>query len=144
MRTRHLTQSLCPRLLLAALVLLVALAACGRTREIKLDAGDNGTAITLQPSDVLIITLNANPETGYAWELFEVDPGVLTPDGLPHFEPGSSATDLTGGSGTQTFRFLPGGTGETKLVLGYWGPSDPSDVLPDQIFTADVTVETDE
>lgn len=144
MRIGHLSRSRHPRFLLVALVLILALAACGRTREIKLDASDNGSAVTLGPSDILIITLNANPTTGFAWELYEVDQGVLIPDGLPHFEPGSSATDLTGGSGTQTFRFLPGGTGQTRVTLGYWGPSDPADVLPDQTFTVDVTVEVDD
>lgn len=125
------------------LLLAFALAACGRTEEINLTDADNGAAITLNPQNVLIITLAANPASGYGWEVYEVDDVVLVPDGLPHFEPGPGTGGDEDAGGTQTFRFVPGGTGQTRLVLGYRGPDDPADVLPAQTYEVDVTVAVD-
>lgn len=131
------------RFLVPALLLLSSLAGCGRTEEVKLTDADNGAMITLTPQNVVIVTLAANPASGFGWEVFEVDDLVLVPDGLPHFEPGPGTGSDGDAGGTQTFRFVPGGSGQTRLVLGYRGPEDPPDVLPAQTYSVDISVVVD-
>lgn len=122
------------------LLLLLLLAGCGRGTEVKLTDADNGTAVTLGPDDTLTVTLQSNATTGYSWEIFEIDDTVLVPDGLPDYQPDAGSAGLLGAGGTQVFRFSPGATGRTSVLLGYRGPSDPVDVIPSQTFGFVVTV----
>jgi predicted secreted protein len=126
---------------LAGLLALLALVGCGQVEEVRLDETDNGTALTISPRSVVIITLAANPAAGFGWEVYDGEGTVLVADGLPIFEPGPGTGGETSAGGTQTFRFTPGASGQTRLVLGYRGPDDPVDELPAQTFSVDVAVE---
>ncbi len=88
---------------IAAVVVIAALAACGDDSgsTVVLGAADSLSEVSLDVGDRLDVELEANPTTGYSWEL-----GPL-PDGLDLVssdfeEPGGS---LVGAAGTQVFVF---------------------------------------
>ena len=101
-----------------ALVATAALlAACGNDggSTVVLDGADSGAEVSLDVGDQLDVELEANPTTGYSWEL-----GPL-PDGLQLVssdfqEPGGS---LVGASGTQLFVFDVVGPGSGILRFEY-------------------------
>jgi len=117
------------------LVVLVLLAGCGEGGlapaetpepganpggEVVLTAEDNGDQVVLEQGQVLVVSLASNPTTGYGWEVMEVDESILRQEGDPEFvAPEVGATPLVGAGGTETFRFVVKGSGETKLTLAY-------------------------
>ena len=93
------------------------LAACGNDggSTVALDGADSLSEVSLDIGDQLDVELEANPTTGYSWEL-----GPL-PDGLQLVssdfqEPGGS---LVGASGTQLFVFDVVGPGSGILRFEY-------------------------
>ncbi len=85
--------------------------------EVQLTAADNGTEIELKKGQSLLITLEANPTTGYQWDLVEPpEEHILQQVGAILFKPD---TFLPGASGVQTIRFEAVGTGKTTLKLVY-------------------------
>lgn len=102
---------------------------------------DSGAFITLAVKDEFKIVLEANPSTGYQWE---IDPdasgtGVVDPVGEASFE---SESDLPGSGGKQTFTFEATGDGSVLLRLRYWRSFEP-DATPLRMFEVNVTVETE-
>jgi inhibitor of cysteine peptidase len=88
--------------------------------EIVLTAEDNGGQVALEQGQVLVVSLASNPTTGYHWEVVEVDESILRQDGEPEFAaPEAGATPMVGAGGTETFRFVVTGSGETSLALAY-------------------------
>jgi inhibitor of cysteine peptidase len=124
-------------LLSAMMLFIVALAAgCGRSEEIALDADDNGRQIEAKKGQVLAVTLESNPTTGYQWEWVPSQEDVLQQVGEAEFQPRS---DLVGAPGTQTLRFKAVKAGQTTLELVY-RRSWEKDVEPLEAFTAQVVV----
>ena len=119
--------------LLGALVLLVA---CSSSKEFKLDADDNGRQIELEKGQILVITLEANPTTGYIWEIAKHEQHVLRQVGEAGFEPESEAI---GAQGIQTLRFEAVNVGKTALKLVYRRPWE-EDVEPLETFSIKVVV----
>lgn len=119
--------------LLGALVLLVA---CSPSKEFKLDADDKGCQIELKKGQILVIILEANPTTGYTWEIAELKEHVLQQVGEAGFEPESEAI---GAQGIQTFRFEAVNVGKTALKLVYRRPWE-EDVEPLETFSIKVVV----
>lgn len=102
---------------------------------------DSGEFITLGENDEFQIVLEANPSTGYQWE---IDPdasgaGVVEQVGEPAFE---SESDTPGSGGKQTFSFKATGDGSALLRLRYWRSFEP-DATPLRMFEVNVTVETE-
>ena len=100
--------------LVAAAALLAACGEDGGT-TVVLDAADSLSEVSLDVGDQLDVELEANPTTGYSWEL-----GPL-PDGLQLVssdfeEPGGS---LVGAPGTQLFVFDVVGPGNGILRFEY-------------------------
>ena len=115
---------------------LVLAAGCAASGEVKVDADDNGKTVDLNVGQVLAVSLESNPTTGYAWEPVDFEGGVLQQDGEWEFEPES---DAVGAGGVQTLRFkaTEAGTMELKLV---YHKSWEKDVAPLDTFTVQVTV----
>ena len=123
-------------LVMSMLVMIsLALSGCGPPGEIVLTDDDNGSQITLQKGQSLVIRLEGNPTTGYTWEVGEVDNSVLQQVGEIEFE---SESDLAGAPGIQTIRLEAVGTGEITLLLVYHRPWETEDPL--ETFTVGVTV----
>jgi len=118
---------------LLALLLLVAVLMM-YPWEVKLTAADNGSEIELKKGQTLVITLEANPTTGYTWEIAELDEQVLRQVGEIEFEPES---ELVGAGGGQIIRFEVIGAGQTTLKLVYHRPWE-TDVGPLKTFSIQV------
>ena len=103
---------------------------------IQVDSGSNGQLVVLARDQTLEVSLEANPSTGYTWEVATIDESILRLLGEPQFLPESSAV---GAGGTQTFRFEAAGTGQTDLRLVYRRPWEQG-VAPLQAFSLNVVV----
>jgi uncharacterized repeat protein (TIGR01451 family) len=100
---------------------------------VSLDEADNGETVDLQGGQELVIDLEGNLSTGYAWEVASVDDAVLQRVGQFEFE---QYTDAVGSAGRQTLRFRASGEGQTDLVLAYrrsW-----ENAAPVRTYTVDV------
>jgi inhibitor of cysteine peptidase len=117
---------------------LALFSGCG-TNGISLTDADNGKQITVKSGDVVTVTLESNPTTGYSWQVIEIDNAILLQDGDPEYKQSPGSESLVGAGGTETFRFKAVGTGETTLGLGYMRPWES--VPPIQSFTVQIVVQ---
>ena len=107
--------------------------------DVVLSAEDDGTAVELNPGQMLVVALESNPTTGYRWEVSEVDKSVLTQVGGAEFQEAPKEDEqMVGVGGTETFRFASA-PGSTTLTLVYHR-SWETDVEPAATFSVDVTV----
>jgi len=107
------------------------LGACGDDGDatVELDVSDSLSEVSLDVGDQLEVELEANPTTGYSWELAPL------PDGLQLVssefeEPGGS---LVGAAGIQRFVFDVVGPGGGILRLEYVRVFDDP-VVPEQVI----------
>ena len=103
---------------------------------IQVDAGSDGQLVVLGREQTLEVSLEANPTTGYTWEVATINDSILHQLGEAQFLPESTAV---GAGGTQTFRFEAVGTGQTELRLVYRRPWEQG-VAPLQVFSLNVVV----
>jgi inhibitor of cysteine peptidase len=123
-------------ILALALAVLAGTAGC-RPQTVNLDANGNGESVETTVGGRLIITLPANPSTGYTWEVQGGAAPVLELVGEPEFT--SDNPDLLGAGGSLTLTFRAAQPGTTTLVLVYHRPWE-TDVEPLDTFTVRVTV----
>ncbi|MCH2161401.1 MAG: protease inhibitor I42 family protein [Phycisphaerales bacterium] len=101
---------------------------------------DNGSRVTLQTGQAIVIELERNPSTGYVWQLVrQVDQGILMPDGTKDWktaEERASQSNLE----MQLLRFVAQGSGTATLQLNYVQP-DVGPTADTANFTVYVTVE---
>ena len=134
------------------LILLVLAAGCGArggasigsntveadTSGVALGVEDVGSTIELAKGQILIITLESNPSTGYRWEVVESDDAVLQQVGEVEFEVSDPRDPPPpGAGGTEVFRFEARGAGEVTLKLVYHR-SWEEDVEPLETFSVQV------
>jgi len=103
--------------------------------EIVVTAADDGQEIELGEGKLLVVRLQANPSTGYGWQMAE--PGhelILRQAGVVEFEPES---DLLGAPGTQILRFESVREGDSTLMLEYRRPWE-AELAPDGTFRLQV------
>ena len=123
--------------MIAALLALSILAAgCSPYREVRLGTKDSGRRIEIKEGETLVIALEANPTTGYLWEVVEPQQPILGQKGEPEYQPES---DKIGAPGLQTFRFTGQKAGDMTLELIYHRPWE-KDVEPLKVFSLQVTV----
>jgi inhibitor of cysteine peptidase len=97
------------------------LAGCGGAKAggVQLTDGDNGKEILAKKGETVSVRLEANPTTGFGWEVSEVDAQMLAQNGEKTYEQANSSKNLVGGGGWETFTFTAQQTGETTLKLIY-------------------------
>jgi len=123
--------------IIALLAILLLVTGCGSSsNEIKLGADDNGGKVEMKEGQVLVISLESNPTTGYAWEVVDFEEGALEQAGEPEFK---AESDRVGAGGVQTFHFKAAEAGEIELKLLHHR-SWEEDVEPLDAFTVQVTV----
>ncbi|HUW96873.1 MAG TPA: C1 family peptidase [Anaerolineae bacterium] len=119
--------------------------------EIRMRADDHGRRVQLQEGVVLVISLEANPSTGYTWAedrgpLAVQDQSVLIQtaeefqarEARPSPGPGiSDALPLLGAPETQILRFQAAQAGQTTLRLVYLRPWEEN-IPPLQEFSLEV------
>jgi inhibitor of cysteine peptidase len=123
-------------LIVAALV-MAAISGCAAQTALALEAKDDGNQITLQKGQTLTVKLEANPTTGYTWEMVEPEGAILRQAGEPEFNPDS---ELLGAPGTLTLRFEAVEAGQMDLRLVYHRPWETG-AEPLETFTVQVTVQ---
>ncbi len=106
---------------------------------VTLGAEDDGSEVELAAGQVLEVTLESNPTTGYSWQVSEVDRAVLAQVGEAEFQEAPiEGEQMVGAGGVETLRFTAG-PGETTLTLEYRRPWE-KDVDPLETFTVQVMV----
>jgi inhibitor of cysteine peptidase len=123
------------------LVVLGLLVGCGSSsseeiKEVMVDMEDNGRQINLYSGQTLVVSLEAQPSTGYTWEVVELDELILRQKGDPEFQPASGGI---GASGVQIFRFEAVSAGKTDLRMIYHQPWVEG-VEPLETFSIHITV----
>ncbi len=122
----------------ALLAAAVVLTACNTATELRVGAAEDSAAKQLSKGQVLVVSLESNPSTGYSWQVAQVDQAVLKQLGDPKFETPASSSGVVGAPGTEVFRFEAAGQGQTTLKLEYRRPWETG-VAPIKTFTLQVT-----
>ena len=127
-------------LVIATAAVLIATACAtpgsgGGTTE--LTAADSGSAISVSNGDTIVISLAANPTTGFSWQQAPgLDTSVVTFVSESYQQqPVSSA--VVGAGGTDTLTFKAVGESTTTITLEYLRSGDTSAA---DSFTVSVTV----
>jgi predicted secreted protein len=105
-------------------------------QQIQVTEADQGKDFILNPGDSLVIVLDSNPSTGYAWEMKPVIYPVLSLDDKPGF---IADNDKLGAPGKTTFTVNAVASGSQVLTLLYQR-SFEKDTQPLKTFTINVTV----
>jgi predicted secreted protein/cell division septation protein DedD len=108
-----------PAVATSALDAAPPVAAAPNPGEIRLTEEDNGGLAELGEDQVLVISLESNPSTGYSWQVAEIDEDVVQQVGETEFE---QLSPLLGAPEKQILRFRPTGTGQSTLKLVYHRP----------------------
>ena len=90
---------------------------------LELTQTESGTTQDLQIGQELRITLDANPTTGYQWDVVGQAPAQIERSGEPRFTP---ASDALGAGGTQVWTFVAVSAGEGTLKMKYWRSFEPT------------------
>ncbi len=123
-------------LVLAALLMLAA--GCGGS-EIKLDAADSGSSLKLSPGQVMAVTLEGNPSTGYGWYIVGELPAILEQQGEPEFVAEAGSANKVGTGGMLTSKFRAQKAGIAVLTLGYMRSWEEQAPLQTYTLTVEVT-----
>ncbi len=116
---------------LIALLILVVVFVAYSPSKVQLTAADSGSTVELKSGQVVSITLEANPTTGYTWEVVEpLDEQVMRQVGEIEFK---RESDAIGAGGVQIIRFECVNAGQTALKLAYHRPWE-TDVEPLKTF----------
>jgi len=86
------------------LLLTLLLTGCNSINEVKLDIGDSGSQVEVKKGQVLAISLESNPTTGYRWEVMKINETMLKQIGDPEFK-ASQSGEVVGGGGVEVLRF---------------------------------------
>jgi inhibitor of cysteine peptidase len=111
----------------------------GKVANVSLDATADGSTQQLKIGEVLSVSLESNPSTGYSWFATISNPAVLVQMGEPQYQAPSSSTPIVGAAGTQIFFFQAAETGTATLTLDYLR-SFESGVAPEKTVTITVEV----
>ena len=127
-------------LALATVVLTGAMTGCssgaaddGPVRALV--AANAGSATALAEEELLTVTLDSRPSTGYAWQVDEIDGSVLRLVGRE-----LTASPLLGGTDQEILRFAGVAQGRTSLALFYRRPWDPPGT-GERVYRVEVEVE---
>jgi inhibitor of cysteine peptidase len=116
-------------------VILGIVTGCGSPAEVELDASDNGSQIEVEVGQILAVTLETNPTTGFWWEVAKLDDNVLQQQGSPSYR--RLGKEVPGAGGLAIYRFEAVGVGQTTLELAYRCSVDEE---PAWVFSVQVVV----
>jgi predicted secreted protein len=87
--------------------------------EVRVTEENNGGLAEVGEDQVLVISLESNPSTGYLWEVVEISKDMLYQVGTTEFQ---QTSPLLGAPEKQILRFRPVGAGRSTLKLVYHRP----------------------
>ncbi len=105
-------------LLLSTVPALAHPAAAPNTNEVRVTAANDKGSVTLR-GEVLVVSLESNPSTGYGWQVEGLNTAILRPIG-EDWTP--SAPQMLGAPGTTQLRFAGVARGQADLTLAYRRP----------------------
>jgi predicted secreted protein/Tol biopolymer transport system component len=108
--------------------------------DLNVDDQDDGGQVELKVGQILVVTLESNPTTGYSWEQAEDQDTILEQQGQPDFiSSQTGGPPIVGAGGWEVFRFKAVKLGKMILKLIYRRPWEEG-VEPVNTFTLDVTI----
>ncbi|HZK49025.1 MAG TPA: protease inhibitor I42 family protein [Thermoleophilia bacterium] len=127
-------------MMLAVATAAMGLAACGSdSKPLTLTKDAGGGSAEIKVGQLVEVSLDGNPTTGYSWEVKQSGEPVLRPQGEPAYVQAETDGTVVGGGGTYTFTFVGSEAGTATLELIYHR-SWETDVAPLETFTLEVTV----
>jgi predicted secreted protein len=125
---------------LTKLLVLAAALLVGACAPLTLTARDNGRAVQLGLDKKFKLILEANPSTGYHWEVVTLDQAVVEQgESLVLAPEVGSGPPVVGAPVTMVWTFRTLAPGHTPLRLAY-RPSAPQPGAAEQTWSADITV----
>ncbi|MFA5367437.1 MAG: protease inhibitor I42 family protein, partial [Dehalococcoidia bacterium] len=121
---------------LAAVTVLAAAAIAGVACTASADNGEpsvfnvseSGSQIELSPGDSLVVTLDSNPSTGYAWSISEIGDEAVIDEVSNEFV--GAETGMVGAGGQEVWTFKAGDKGTSTIEMQY-SRSWETDVEPE-------------
>lgn len=110
---------------------LPALASQATAVDLNVTQADAGRQVTLDQNHILAVSLDANPSTGYGWQIAG-EQKLLTPVHDEFVNP----SGLLGATGKQILRFKANAAGQTTLNLVYSRPWEKA--APEKTFSINV------
>ncbi|MGW5223883.1 protease inhibitor I42 family protein [Nocardia niigatensis] len=121
----------------------LALAGCGTSSghpaAVAVGADSDGKNVSLAVGQDLIVTLEADPTTGYAWALGDLDQKIVRQHGAPDYEQDPNPVGMAGVGGNSVSNFVAVVPGSTTLNLEYKRAWEQG-VEPARRFTLNLTV----
>jgi inhibitor of cysteine peptidase len=88
--------------------------------EVHVDENDADSQVELEQGQILVVTLESNPTTGYRWEQAKNQESILEQMGEAEFKPSDTGEPpLVGAGGWEIFRFKAISAGQMTLQLVY-------------------------
>jgi inhibitor of cysteine peptidase len=106
---------------------------------VNVNDSDNGSQVALRQGQILAVTLESNPTTGYSWAPVEKENSIFEPFGDPIYFPPEEVDGVVGAGGWEIFYFRSVSAGQETLQLVYRRPWE-TDVEPTKTFSIDVVV----
>ena len=107
---------------------------------VEVNEDDDGGQVELRLGQILVVTLESNPTTGYRWEQAENPESILKQIGAAEFVPSETGDPpLVGAGGWEILRFRASSAGQMTLQLVYHRPWDEG-VEPLKTFSLQVAV----
>ena len=107
-------------------LLALSLVGCGSASsktvqpdDVQLTDANNGGQVTVKVGQTINLQLEANPSTGFGWEVSQLDTTILAQKGDKTYTPASLNKSVAGGGGWEYFHFTVQQKGETTLKLIY-------------------------
>ncbi len=111
-------------ILLAAALLSLTACASAKPREtppLSVTGAMAGETVFLVPGQMLVVTLPANPSTGYSWKADEI-PACIRAVGGGEYRPDPTRIDMPGAGGAVVWKFRAAAEGSGVLRLTYLRP----------------------
>ena len=106
---------------------------------VNVNDNDNGSQVTLRQGQILAVTLESNPTTGYSWYMVEKQDSILEKFGDTLYFPSEQDDGTVGAGGWEILYFKSINIGQETLELVY-RRSWETDVEPIKTFSIDVVV----
>jgi len=108
--------------------------------EVNVNEENDGGQIELEQGQILVVTLESNPTTGYRWEQAENQEPILEQMGEAEFIPSDEGEPpIAGAGGWEIFRFKAISAGKMTLQLVYHRSWEEG-VEPVKTFSLDVVI----
>jgi inhibitor of cysteine peptidase len=124
---------------LAIALLAILIVGCRSSNTVAVDDRNNGSQVTLKKGQILVVTLDASPGTGYGWAQIAAPEDILRQQGETELRQKIGTGRRVGAPESEILRFEATAPGRTTLELAYRRPWE-TDVAPAKTYTLSVTV----